>query len=209
MIRWLAPCAMALLVPLLPLAAQAQDPILGDGTAIRPEDSARLDGLHAATGAAMLKLLGEGSDDEVALGVQALRGTGAPADALTDVSALAGDWSCRMTKLGGMMPLVSYPPFRCHIGAEGGTLQFEKLTGSQRTRGTIHRDGDRWVYLGSTFVQGEQPRNYADFPAEVNTEGTETLPDVGLFEVTGPAQARIIFPQPYRESDVNVLTLTR
>lgn len=194
---------------LSPITGLAQTPVLGDGARIRVEDMARLDGLDAATGAALRQVLAAGSDADVATAVAALRGAGAPADALTDPLAIAGDWSCRMTKLGGLLPAVSYPPFRCHIGADKGILQFEKLTGSQRTRGMIHRDGDRWVYLGSTFVEGEQPRAYDDFPAEVSLEGTETLPDVGLFEVTGPDTARIVFPQPYRESFVNVLTLTR
>lgn len=149
-----------------PLPLLAQTGVGGQGHAIRADDQARLDALDLSIGAAMRQVLAEGSDDQVALAVRALRGT-------------------------------------------GGVLQFEKLTGSQRTRGVIQRDGDRWIYLGSTFVVGEQPRDYADFPAEVSTEGTETLPDVGVFEVTGPAAARITFPQPYRESILNVLTLTR
>lgn len=192
-----------------PTLAAAQGPVIGDGVPIRAEDLSRLDGLDAAAGAALMEVMGKGSDDEVALAVSALRGAAREASALTDVSALAGDWNCRMTKLGGNLPAVSYPPFRCQIGADENIMQFEKLTGSQRTRGTIVRDGDRWVYLGSTFVAGEQPKNYDDFPAEVDTTATETLPDVGVFEVTGPASARIIFPQPYRESLINVLTLTR
>lgn len=200
---------VALCAALVPPAAIAQGPVPGDSAPIRPEDRARLEALDAATGAAMRQLLGQGSDAEVAAGVAALRGTAAPAEALGDPSSLAGDWSCRMTKLGGISPAITYPPFRCHIGADEGVLQFEKLTGSQRTRGTIRRDGDRWVYLGSTFVAGEQPRDYADFPAAIDIMATETLPDVGLFEITGPGRARIVFPQPYRESLVNVLTLTR
>lgn len=194
---------------LAPTLAAAQGPVIGDGVPIRAEDLSRLDGLDAAAGAALMEVMSKGSDDEVALAVSALRGPAREAGALTDASALAGDWNCRMTKLGGNLPAVSYPPFRCHIGADDNIMQFEKLTGSQRTRGTIVRDGDRWVYLGSTFVAGEQPKNYEDFPAEVDTTATETLPDVGVFEVTGPASARIIFPQPYRESLINVLTLTR
>lgn len=192
-----------------PLPLLAQTGVGGQGHAIRADDQARLDALDLSIGEAMRQVLAEGSDDQVALAVRALRGTGGTASNEADPAALAGDWDCRMTKIGGNLPAVSYPPFRCRIGAAGGVLQFEKLTGSQRTRGVIQRDGDRWIYLGSTFVVGEQPRDYADFPAEVSTEGTETLPDVGVFEVTGPAAARITFPQPYRESILNVLTLTR
>ena len=34
-------------------------------------------------------------------------------------------------------------------------------------------------------------------------------PDVGVLEVTGEGQARLTLPLPYRESILNVLTLTR
>ena len=38
---------------------------------------------------------------------------------------------------------------------------------------------------------------------------TETLPDVGVLELTGDGQARLILPLPYRESVLNILVLTR
>ena len=114
-----------------------------------------------------------------------------------------------MTKIGGLQASVSYPPFRCAITRDGTALRFEKLTGSQRTSGTLHHDGGVWVYLGSTFVAGEAPRPYADFPDDMDTQGTETLPDVGVLEPIDADRARILFPLPYRESVLNVLTLTR
>lgn len=211
----------ALLTPLLmatllaaPLPVTAQDsapqtaPQLADGTPIRPEDAARVEALDRATGAALRQALGEGSAQQAADAAEALRGATLPADQ-ANPSALAGDWACRMTKIGGLLPSVTYPPFRCRITADGTALRFEKLTGSQRTSGTIHRDGDALVYLGSSFVTGEPPRAYADFPAQMDTSGTETLPDVGVLEITGANAARILFPLPYRESVLNVLTLTR
>ena len=197
----------ALMTAALALPAAAQQ-TLADGTAIRPEDAARLEALDRATGAALREALGGGTPQQAADAAEALRGAARPADRI-DPKALSGDWRCSMTKIGGISPSVTYPPFRCRITADGASLQFEKLTGSQRTSGSIHRDGDSWVYLGSSFVQGETPRSYADFPAEMDTRASETLPDVGVLEMTGATTGRILFPLPYRESVLNVLTLTR
>ena len=175
---------------------------------IRPDDQTRLDRLDAAMGRALRQVLATGSDEDLVIATNALRGPAMPADP-AQAGTLAGDWRCRMVKIGGNLPLVAYAPFRCRIEAEGDALRFEKLTGSQRTRGTIRARDGRWVYLGSSFVQGESPRRYEDFPAEIDTSASETLPDVGVLEVTGEGQARLILPLPYRESVLNVLVLTR
>lgn len=196
--------ALAAVLSLLPLTATAADP-LADGTRIRPEDAARLEALDRATGAALRQALGQGSAAQAADAADTLRGAALAATP----EALVGDWSCRMTKIGGLQASVSYPPFRCAITRDGTALRFEKLTGSQRTSGTLHHDGGVWVYLGSTFVAGEAPRPYADFPDDMDTQGTETLPDVGVLEPIDADRARILFPLPYRESVLNVLTLTR
>ena len=58
-------------------------------------------------------------------------------------------------------------------------------------------------------MQGETPRPYEDFPPEFDTQAGETLPDVGVLEVTGEGRARLVLPLPYRESVLNVLVLTR
>lgn len=196
--------ALAAVLSLLPLTATAADP-LADGTRIRPEDAARLEALDRATGAALRQALGQGSAAQAADAADTLRGAALAATP----EALVGDWSCRMTKIGGLQASVSYPPFRCAITRDGTALRFEKLTGSQRTSGTLHHDGGVWVYLGSTFVAGEAPRPYADFPDDMDTQGTETLPDVGVLEPIDADRARILFPLPYRESVLNVLTLNR
>ena len=44
---------------------------------------------------------------------------------------------------------------------------------------------------------------------QIATGSTETLPDVGVLELTGEGQARLILPLPYRESVLNILVLTR
>ena len=190
------------------LAATLGLPGTGGAQAIRPDDQARLDHLDRAAGQALLRVLATGSDEEITTAINALQGPAmVPNQALAD--ALPGDWQCAMVKMGGELPLVAYPPFRCRIEARDGLLHFDKLTGSQRTSGTIRQDGDRWIYLGSAFGQGGSPLPYEDFPARIDTGATETLPDVGVLEVTGQDSARLILPLPYRESVLNVLVLTR
>lgn len=191
---------LVLSLALLALPTAAQEP--------RPDDRARLDQLDTAIGRALRQVLAEGSEADLAAATAALRGAALPAEQVT-VEALAGDWQCRMTKIGGILPLVEYPPFRCRIELRDGVLHFDKLTGSQRSSGTLQILDGAWVYLGSTFVQGEAPLPYRDFPAELDTSAGETLPDAGLLEITGPGRARLLLPLPYRESLLNVLTLTR
>ena len=134
--------------------------------------------------------------------------------------------------LATALPLAVQPPAAMAQSAPAPTIRqadAERLAGLDTATGAALRqlvvEGDaahlalarlaltetdgRWVYLGSTFVAGEQPMDYANFPEVVDTSAGETLPDVGVFEVTGPDSARILFPQPYRESILNVLTLTR
>lgn len=198
----------ALALTFAPLPLLAQSLVIGQGVPVRAADMIRLDALDEATGAALRQVLNVGTGSEIAQATAALKGAALPLEKL-DLDSLAGDWSCAMSKLGGTSAVVAYPAFRCRITADAGVIRFDKLSGSQRTSGQIHPDGDRLVYLGSTFVEGENPKAYGDFPAEVNLEGTETLPDVGIVEMTGPNAARILFPQPYRESLLNVMTLSR
>ena len=58
---------------------------------------------------------------QIANATRALRGAAQAADS-DSVAALAGDWSCRMTKIGGLQASVSYPPFRCAITRDGTAL---------------------------------------------------------------------------------------
>lgn len=185
--------------------AMAQSPQLGDGATIRPDDSRRLDMLDATAGAGLLQGLAAASPDERAAIVDAFSGTARPAN--EGLQALQGEWSCQMIKLGGNLPVVVYSPFKCRAGADGS---FEKLSGSQRTKGTIHQDGDRLVYLGTSFINGDTPPAYADIPTNAHEDDqTQILPDVGVVEVVRDNHARILFPAPYRESFINVLVLRK
>jgi hypothetical protein len=122
---------------------------------------------------------------------------------------LAGIWRCRTIKLGGMTPDVVYSWFKCRIGAHDGRLIFEKLTGSQRTYGTLYPDSSGgYVYLGASSVADEPRHFYSGSGASVGAPGT---PDdqIGLLLATGPNSARIEFPYPVQESTFDVIELKR
>lgn len=182
---------------------------LRDGTPIRADDAERLDALDLTYGEALRQALNEGNDETIFAIVAALRGRPQTVDDGA-LAGLVGEWKCIMTKIGGVTPGVIYPPYRCEIRVEGDALVFEKQTGSQLTRGTLHRDGDRIVYLGTDYIRGSTPPAYEDLPSRIDPKSLEQFfPDAGLLEVTGPRQARIVLPKPYVESELNVLQLAR
>ena len=200
----------ALLCSLTALPAIAQDtagdqPQLSDATKIRADDARRLNDLDTSAGAALRQAFAGGKPEDIAEVTKALSEPALPADdALT---ALPGEWSCKTIKLGGNLPLTVYSEFRCRVSESG---EFEKLTGSQRTKGTLHLDGENLVYLGTGFVSGETPVPYADLPEDADPQATpQLMPEVGVVEMTSSDHARILFPDPYLESRMDLLVLRR
>lgn len=172
---------------------------------IRPDDIARLNAFDAVAGRTLLGAFAEGAPEDLAVLSDALAGAALPPDEA--LALLPGAWSCRTIKMGGGLPLVVYPPFRCRADADGG---FEKLSGSQRTKGAVSLRDGRPVYLGTGFVAGETPPDYTDLPDRTDPASVpQFMPEVGIVEVTGPGAARILFPQPYLESHLNLLVLRR
>ncbi|APE44293.1 DUF4893 domain-containing protein [Sulfitobacter alexandrii] len=172
---------------------------------LRAADAARLDGFESAAGRALLQALAGGAEGDVAALVTALSGT--PQVAFDET--LAGDWSCRTMKLGGISALVVYTDFRCRFTLRpDGTFAFEKLTGSQLTHGTISFREGRAVYVGVGYVADETPADYADLPADFVSDG-RVQTDVAVFERVSPRRARLMFPAPAVESDFDILELTR
>ncbi|MGB3245549.1 MAG: DUF4893 domain-containing protein [Sulfitobacter sp.] len=171
---------------------------------LRPEDANRLDGYTTAAGNALLQALSGGAPEDVAALTRALSGT--PQVAFDET--LAGDWNCRTLKLGGISALVVYTPFKCRfsIGSQG--FDFEKLTGSQRTKGTILLRDGRAIYAGVGFVAGQTPPAYGDLPADFVSNGSVQT-QVAVFERISESQARLLFPAPAVESDFDILELTR
>jgi hypothetical protein len=188
---------------LLPCAALSQQ--LSDGTPLHADDGRRLGEYHAAAGEALLDAFSGGDPADLAILTEVLQGDPLPPDQAW--AMIAGDWSCRMIKMGRLLPITVYQPFQCRIGSDGS---LEKLTGSQRTKGQIHVDGDRLVYLGTGFIAGDTPPPYAELPPFSEPgSGPQRVPEIGLVEMTGETKGRVMFPDPYLESRFNILTLNR
>ncbi|MFN3527418.1 MAG: DUF4893 domain-containing protein, partial [Paracoccus sp. (in: a-proteobacteria)] len=170
----------------LAAAPAAADPVdLTDQ--IRPDDRVRMDQLDATAGRALTGALATGDHADIAVLVAGLRGTPLPASEAAPM--LAGDWSCRMLKLGGGLPLTVYQPFRCRIGPDG---RFDKLTGSQQMAGRIGVLDGHLTYLGTAFVAGETPAAYADLPIPIDTSASpQLMPEAGRVEVVDGQTARL------------------
>jgi hypothetical protein len=123
-------------------------------------------------------------------------------------TAVVGTWRCRTIKLGGITPDVVYGWFRCRISLKGGAPYFEKLTGSQRSSGFLYPEGGGFVYLGASYVTGEQPHRYSGNGAEA---GARATPDdqIGLLSLLSDGRARLELPYPLQESTFDVLELKR
>ena len=174
---------------------------------LRDDDAERLDFYHETVGMALIEALNGGAPADVAALAGALAGAPLPASALSP----EGDWQCRTMKLGKLLPLTVYGRFRCRITASGdGTWLFEKLSGSQRTRGTIWVDGGRAIYAGTGYVNDNVPTPYAELPlAVLSGSGPQETPDVAVFEQVDARRARLVFPAPHLESRLDILELTR
>jgi hypothetical protein len=205
----------ALFAACLAAAAQAQTapeppaevPVLSHGAfaGVRPADLPRLESADAALGRALAGALAEGAPADVAVLAEAMRGAPGPLDP-------AGDWSCRVLKLGGLLPLTVYAPFRCRIAAEGeGLWRLDKITGSQRLSGTIAAADGPALYTGVGFVEGGPATDYAGLPADDQepVEPGQTHAQVGFFEQPSPRSARLMLPSPILESHFDILWLTR
>lgn len=146
--------------------------------------------------------------------LNAAREKGAPADVAILNAALqgkplsmsgsfdaTGKWRCRTIKLGGGLPLVVYPHFRCEITDDGAGWFLKKLSGSQRTQGRFYTDNDtRLVYVGAGTVNDYPPRKYGDDPNENQVAIVERLASDRLL---------LQFPDPYYESDFDIMVLER
>lgn len=197
-----APLALALTLGLA-TAASAQD--AAGSLAMRADDRLRLEALDEAAGSALRGAFGAGTPDEIAALTSALSGQALPPG--EGLALAEGEWTCRMIKMGRLLPIVVYQPFRCRLDAEG---RFEKTTGSQLTRGRIRAEGDRLIYLGTGYIAGDTAPDYDALPEAVDPGAQpQVMPEIGLVEITGPDRGRIIFPRPYLESELNLLDLRR
>ena len=127
-----------------------------------------------------------------------------PDAALKGAEPPAGDYRCRVLKVGGrdetMLDYVVYPYFDCRISAGAGAMDFVKLTGSQRPVGRLFADGARrHVFLGTLQLGDERG---------ILRYGHDRQRDmVGLLERIGERRWRLAFPYPAFESTLDVIEL--
>jgi hypothetical protein len=168
-----------------------------------PTDVQRLARIDESRAKALLEVSSASAADQAA--IHSIVGAEAVA---ASAAALKGSWRCRTIKLGGMTPAVVYTWFRCRISERGGELFFEKLSGSQRTSGTLYAEGQGFVYLGASYVTGEKPHAYSGTGAAA---GAPATPDdqIGLLSLLADGRARLELPYPVQESDYDVIELKR
>ena len=127
-----------------------------------------------------------------------------PDAALAEVAPPAGDYRCRVIKIGakgpGNLNYIAYPPFSCRIGAGEGVRDFVKLTGSQRPVGRLFPETDsRMIFLGTLQLGDEQGTlRYGHDPERAMA---------GILERVGERRWRLVFPYPQFESILDVLEL--
>jgi len=127
-----------------------------------------------------------------------------PDRALPGAKPPAGDYRCRVFKLGGQRPgnrdFTAYPAFRCRIDPEGEMLSFYKIGGSQRPAGLVFDDGgDRQIFLGTLSLGDEE------LPMDHGRDANRDM--AGIVQRIGPRRWRLVLPYPHFESLLDVVEL--
>lgn len=164
---------------------------------ITPADAARLAQRDAAFAAALEEVRASEFAAELA-GNPVLYD---PAVRLDSPLPPEGRYLCATHKLGGkFLAFIAYPDFACAIYGDGPTRQFVKLTGSQRPVGYIHADAKRsGVFLGSLMLGDDETLVPYGQDRERDLAGT--------VERIGKDHWRIVFPNPYYESTLDIIDL--
>jgi hypothetical protein len=165
---------------------------------LTPFDKERLAKVEETVASALAEARAGGTREDVAILDAAVSGTPLP---LAEGYDPNGTWKCRTIKAGGTLPLTVYPWFACRISEDGAGWQFEKLTGSQRTRGMFYTlSANRLAYLGAGYVTGEKPRTYGQDPKENQ---------VAIVERRAKNKLVFLFPSPQYESKLDILVMER
>lgn len=127
-----------------------------------------------------------------------------PDRALPDAMPPAGDYHCRVIKLGakraGMLDYVAYPPFDCRVEDEGEVASFRKTGGSQRPIGLIFPDpAGRAVFLG-TMMLGDETR-----AIEYGRDRSRDM--AGFIDRIGERRWRLALPLPAFESTLDLVEI--
>ena len=127
-----------------------------------------------------------------------------PDSALAGALPPAGDYRCRVFKLGSKAPgapdFTAYPNFDCRVEDEGEVLSFYKRSGSQRPVGLILKDSDsRGIFLG-TLILGDET-----MAMQYGQDATRDM--AGVVERIGERRWRLVLPYPAFESTLDVIEL--
>lgn len=91
------------------------------------------------------------------------------------------------------------PPFPCKVAAG----VFQKMGGSQRSGGALIVDGERIVYLGVGFAEGDIRPAYDALPDITDPARIpQILPRIAIVEHTGSDTARMLF-QPHSSKAIS------
>lgn len=161
-------------------------------------DKGKLAAFENSKEAALKQARANGSSADVAILDAALEGKPLTMSGNFDAT---GQWRCRIMKLGGGLPLIVYPHFRCEISDDGSGWFLKKLSGSQRTQGRFYTESDtRLVYVGAGTVNDDPPRKYGDVASENQVAITERL---------APDRLVLQFPDPHYDSTFDIMVLER
>lgn len=127
-----------------------------------------------------------------------------PDRALSGATPPAGDYRCRVVKLGAngtaMHDVTTYPPVDCKIDEEGGVSSLYKVTGAQRPVGLIFPDSSaRAIFLG-TMVLGDETK-----PLSYGQDSNRDM--AGYIERVGDKRWRLVLPYPRFESLLDVVEI--
>jgi|TARA_R100000501_G_scaffold17911_1_gene34622 hypothetical protein len=158
---------------------------------ILPEDRQRLENLDS-TWQRALEVTAYANADLVAQEGALLQ----PGEARRAVPEI-GTYRCRTIKLGmEQLGGIAYDWFRCRVFDDEGQVWVVKETGSQRQTGRIFADG---VFLGGTLLGEEQGGIAYGAITDRNV--------VAVVERLGQGHYRLVQPQPYYESALDILEL--
>lgn len=127
-----------------------------------------------------------------------------PDTALPDPVPPAGDYRCRVFKLGakdfGTRDYVAYPAQSCRVEKQGNRSTIRKTSGAQRPVGQIYSDtAGRAVFLG-TLVLGDETR-----PIAYGRDSTRDM--AGFVDRVGQRRWRLALPLPAFGSTLDVIEL--
>lgn len=152
--------------------------------------------------------LGEADAGASPIDRNAIHGVLDPQSRPISAQELAGNWRCRLMKLGGLEPAIVYGWQNCRFRNTPNGLYFEKLTGTQRFSGYADPDGDRFILLAGMSVRDEGQNPYSGGGTGFGAIATPN-DYVGVVSSIGPNRARIEFPLPVIESVFDVIELQR